>query len=41
MDAQSWLHYEGFAQVSPWVTGEALTFFSLNPYALALIDLPR
>ena len=41
MDAQSWLHYEGFAQVSPWVPGEAQTFFSLNPYALALIDLPR
>jgi hypothetical protein len=41
MDVQSWLHYEGFTEVSPWGHVEAQTFFSLNPDALVLIDLPR
>ena len=41
MDAQSWLQYEGFAEMSPWINGEAQAPFSLKPYAVALIDLPR
>ncbi len=41
MDAQSWLDYKGFTEVSPWVKGETHAPFSLKPYALVLIDLPQ
>jgi hypothetical protein len=41
MDAQSWLRYDGSQGVEPWINlGDCPVQLDLNPYAVALIDLP-
>ena len=41
MDAQSFLRHEGSQGVEPWINlGDCPVQLDLNPYAVALIDLP-
>jgi hypothetical protein len=41
MDAQSFLRHEGSQGVEPWINlGDCPMQLDLNPYAVALIDLP-